>query len=330
MGLHARTRTARNLAGPAHKHASPPPAATSASLVSRVADVLRTRYPELPLSNADARRVVIAGAVRVNGLVVTRPGAPVTVTDRLSVTTDRSRLARTRREPAAAITVLFQDADVVAVDKPAGLAMHATADPRRPHLVAIVARQLGVPASALGVHQRLDAGTSGVVLLARSPAANRGLARAFEGRAVEKVYLALVDASRRPDLAVGARWTERAALAATGTGRQGRRQGATTPRSAIDTSGSSGDGTEPRSAETVFVVLARRHDRALVEARPRTGRQHQIRAHLSAVHLPIVGDTRYGGPAAARVHLHAWRLALAHPVTGALLSLEAPAPQELR
>lgn len=304
-------------------------AITETSLVARVADVLRTRYPELSVSNADARRVVIAGAVRVNGRVVTRPGVPVKATDRLSIAADPSRLARTRREPAVAVPALFEDADVIAVDKPAGLSMHATADPRRPHLVALVARQLGVPASALGVHQRLDAGTSGVVLFAKSPLANRGLARAFEGRAVDKVYLALVDASQRPDLAVGAQWTERAALAATGTGRRGRRHGAIAPRPAIDASGSSGDGAE-RPAETTFVVRARRRDRALIEARPRTGRQHQIRAHLSAAHLPIVGDTRYGGPAAARLHLHAWRLALAHPVTGALLCLEAPAPQELR
>lgn len=315
------------MAGPANRHAKPAAVATSATLVSRVADLLRTRYPELPLSNADARRVVIAGAVRVNGRVITRPGVPVKATDRLSVAADRSRLARTRREPGIAVPVLFEDADIVAVDKPAGLAMHATADPRRPHLVAAVARQLGVPPSSLGVHHRLDAGTSGVVLLARSPAANRGLARAFEGRAVEKVYLALVDAGRRRDLAVGTQWTERAALAAGGSGRRGRRQVTHAQRLGDPGAGHQGS-PESRDAETAFVVRARRGDRALVEARPRTGRQHQIRAHLSAAQLPIVGDTRYQGPAAARLHLHAARLGLAHPVTGAPLIIEAPTPRE--
>jgi 23S rRNA-/tRNA-specific pseudouridylate synthase len=304
-------------------------AITETSLVGWVAGVLRARYPELSISNADARRVVIAGAVRLNGRVVTRPGLRVKAADRLSVTADPSRLARTRRQPAGLVPVLFQDADVIAVDKPAGLAMHATADPQRPHLVGAVAGQLGVPPSALGVHQRLDTGTSGVVLLARSPAANRGLARAFETRSVEKVYLALVDVSRRPDLSVGAQWTETAALSATGSGRRGRRvQGDAHLASEAASEGERHG--EARQAETRFVLRSRRRDRALIEARPRTGRQHQIRAHLSAAQLPILGDTRYGGPPAARLYLHAWRIALAHPVTGAPLAVEAPPPAEFR
>ena len=82
-----------------------------------------------------------------------------------------------------------------------------------------------------------------------------------------------------------------------------------------------------QASETAFAVVERRGDRVLLEARPRTGRQHQIRAHLAAEQLPIVGDVRYGGPPAERLQLHAWRLRLPHPVTGELLALEAPAPE---
>ena len=180
-----------------------------------------------------------------------------------------------------------------------------------PHLVALVAREVGISQSALGVHQRLDAGTSGVVVFALTHEANRGLSRSVESRRVEKVYLAIVDARRRPALAPGDAWTARGALAATGAGRRGRRVG-------VRAAG--------RIAETAFLVRSRRADRLLLEARPRTGRQHQIRAHLAAERLPILGDTRYGGPPAARLHLHAWRLGLPHPVTGEPLTLEAEAP----
>jgi RluA family pseudouridine synthase len=283
------------------------------TLVHLVAVALRDRHPSLPISNADARRVVVARAVRVNGLMVTRPGAMLRAGDRVAIAADPGKLARARRAAPEPVRVIFADAHVVVVDKPAGLPTHATADPGRLHLVAVVARQLGIAEAALGVHQRLDAGTSGVVVFGRSSQANRGLAQAFAARDVEKVYLAVVEARGRPDLAVGHSWTSRGMLAAAGVGKRGR-------HIAVRSAG--------QGAETAFVVRTRRGDRVLLEARPKTGRQHQIRAHLAAEGVPIVGDTRYGGPAAGRLHLHAWRLRLAHPVTGASLRFEAPSPEE--
>lgn len=285
--------------------------AGDASLVAFVADALRAAYPALAVSNADARRVVVAGAVRVNGRAVTRPGARLGQGDRVTIAAEPARLGRTRRGPEMEIPVLFKDAHIVAVNKPPGLATHATADPHRPHLIGRLARQLGVDASGLGVHQRLDAGTSGVVVFGLTPDANRGLARAFGGRGVEKVYLAVADSRARPDLVKGCAWTARGALADAGRGRRGRRV-------QVSKSG--------EAAETICTVLGRAGDRVLIEARPTTGRHHQIRAHLAAAGLPIVGDTRYGGPAAERLRLHAWRLRLAHPVTGDPIVLEAEPP----
>ena len=281
------------------------------TLVHVIADLLRETYPDLPLSNADARRVVIAGAVRVNGRIVARPGAPVRAGDRLTVAADPSRLARTRRLATGPVNWLFVDEHLVAVDKPSGLATHATADSSRSHLVREVAHRLGVDESQLGVHQRLDAGTSGIVLFGRTRAANRGLSAAFAGRAVEKVYLAVVVARERADLRPGQGWRSREALSRGGTGRRGRRVVASPAGEA---------------AETAFLVRGRWGDVTLLEARPLTGRQHQIRAHLAAEQLPILGDVRYGGPPAKRLHLHAWRLGFVHPVTGRALDFEAPPP----
>ena len=295
----------------ANRGLKPATSAADRTLVQAVADLLREAHPELLLSNADARRVVVAGAVRVNGRVVTRPGAAISAGDRLKVSADPSRLARTRRLVTGPVKLLFVDEHLVVADKPSGLPTHATADAHRPHLVRVLAQQLGVDESQLGVHQRLDAGTSGIVVFGRTSAANRGLSEAFAQRSVAKVYLAVVDASRRPELEPGHAWRSHEALSRGGEGRRGRRIVASPVGEA---------------AETSFVVHDRWGTLALLQARPVTGRQHQIRAHLAAEGTPILGDTRYGGQAAARLHLHAWQLGFVHPVTRSALELEAAAP----
>jgi RluA family pseudouridine synthase len=193
--------------------------------------------------------------------------------------------------------VLFRDGVVLAVDKPPGLPTHATADPSRPSLVAHVERHLGAGGARpyVAVHQRLDRDTSGVVLFATDPRANEGLARAFERRLVEKTYLAL---TARPT-----------------TVPEGRRL-VSFPLG--------------KPAETELVVREVLADALLVEARPLTGRRHQVRAHLAHAGMPILGDPMYGraGARAPRTMLHASRLALPHPLTGAPLVVESPLPPD--
>lgn len=205
-------------------------------------------------------------------------------------------------EPPAttpAPTILYADEDLLAVDKPAGLPMHANLDESRPHLVGL----LGEP--YLGIHQRLDRDTSGVVVFARSLRANAGLARQFEQRLVRKSYHAL--AVRRP---CPKEWRESRPL-----GDPARKGGPVTV----------GRG---KPAETLFRVLRTLPAALLIEARPLTGRKHQIRAHLAAAGLPLLGDPLYGGPPGPRALLHACRLELAHPVTGEPLVLESPYPED--
>ena len=255
----------------------------------------------------------MAGALRVHGRPLRAPGQRIdggAILDLLF----RPELVRRDEGPSALESgrILYEDDAVIAVDKPPGLATVPSADPRRPHLVGLVERLLQSraapgPANAvsLGVHQRLDQDTSGVILFVKDPAANAGMAAQFAARTVEKTYLAL---TTRPPRLPSSTWRTETEDPVRGPGRASR------------------------AAVTDFAVLEARPRGLLLEARPRTGRKHQIRIHLAQAGMPILGDTRYGGDSAAapRVMLHAARLTLRHPLTGALLSVTSPPPADFR
>lgn len=260
------------------------------------------------VSRAAIRRLVMAGAVQVGGRPLRRPGAPMRAGTRVDVLVDAARLGPPRGEREAARLVgperfLYRDAFVLAVDKPAGLPMHATADAARANLYDLVKAQLRSEGSEpyLGLHQRLDRDTSGVVLFTLDPAANAPLAAAFSsGVGLAKTYHALC---ARPRVATPAAWRESGPLG--------------------------GDGP---MAATAFRLVRTLPRALLVEARPSTGRKHQIRIQLASRGLPILGDARYGSrdPSAPRVMLHALRLDLTHPVTGAALAITSPYPADFR
>jgi RluA family pseudouridine synthase len=259
-----------------------------------------------PLSKSAIRRLLMAGAVRMGGRPLRRPGLPLGPGMRLEARIDEAKLASSgvRDRPAVldARHVLYEDAALVAVDKPPGLPMHATADATRAHLVGLVEALVasrGGPTPRLGVHQRLDRDTSGVVLFTKDAAANAPLARAFAGREVEKTYLALC---RRPKTLPPRAWSSRGDVA-------------------------------DASAETAFRVREVLPGALLVEARPKTGRKHQIRVHLAEARMAILGDDVYGvgaTPEAPRILLHAARLALRHPLSGLALVIESPLPADFR
>ncbi len=272
-----------------------------------------------PLSRSAVRRVIMAGAVSVDGKPARRPGMVPGENRRLVVAFDSARLPAASGPVAApALRILYEDDAVLAVDKPAGLATHATADSRRPHLIALVKAHLaakappaiaGDAAPYVGVHQRLDRDTSGVVLFAKSPAANPGLARAFAEREVEKTYHAL---TARPRALPPREWQVRAELAPSGKRRMQR----------VASGG--------QESETRFRLLESFDGGLLVEARPLTGRKHQIRVHLADAGLAILGDDVYGRASdrAPRLMLHAVRLALPHPLTGKPLLVESKYPAD--
>ena len=279
------------------------------------------------VSRSAVRRMIMAGAVRVGGRPTRRPGARLDEGVALHAALDEGKLAHQGGDEGAVpeVRILFEDEVLIAVAKPAGLQVHASADPSRPDLFAILRRRLRQrePQAYLGLHHRLDRETSGVVLFAKAESANASLARQFERREVEKVYHAVtVRLELAPAFRGGrreGRWRVESRLALVGKGRSAR-------VASVESEG--------QAAATNFRVLRALPSALLVEARPETGRKHQVRAHLRESGMPIIGDARYGGPtrlgdlAVSRAMLHAYRLAFRHPVTGAPLEVTCEYPAD--
>lgn len=213
----------------------------------------------------------------------------------------------------APVRVLFEDEELLAVDKPAGLVTHpAYKHPDGTLCDAVFARQAARGERRPWLLHRLDRETSGVVLFAKTERARRAVVRQFERRTVGKRYLALVDGM--PDPPDG---LIEAPLARDPSDRR---------RVITDRAG--------KPAATYYRVIGTNAGHALVRAEPRTGRTHQIRAHLALLGAPIEGDRQYlpehgaGVAQASRTMLHAWQLALRYPATGEPFTVTAPPPPD--
>lgn len=203
--------------------------------------------------------------------------------------------------------LLHLDEHLVVVDKPAGLAVLPEGwDKAAPFLLNMLEQQFG----RIWVVHRLDKVTSGVMVFARSADAHRELNRQFERRETEKLYHAIL-AGLPP-------WNEKT------TRFPLRSNVGHSHRTMVDD-------RNGKPAETHFRVLQRGERSAFVEARPLTGRTHQVRVHAYALGFPLLGDTLYSGPAVdqiARPALHAFSLTFAHPAGGGVLSFTAPHPTD--
>lgn len=200
------------------------------------------------------------------------------------------------------LTVLFRDDDVVAIDKPVGLASIPERDLTVPSAQRTLEAETG---ERLFVVHRLDKEVSGLLVFARNAKAHRELSMAFERRTAKKVYRAVLRGETP--------WDELVVdepIREFGSGRMG-----------VDPRG--------KPSRTQFVVLARGEGRTFVRALPHTGRRHQIRVHAYAAGFPLVGDPRYGpkDPEAPRLLLHGEGLSV--DLFGRRVDLEAPVPPEL-
>ena len=211
--------------------------------------------------------------------------------------------------------ILHEDTELLIVDKPSGMVVHpAYKHPNNTLADAVFARQAARNQPRPWLLHRLDRDTSGVVVFAKTERARRHLVRQFELRTVEKRYLAVVSGVLNP-----ANDLIDAPLRRDPTNRR---------RTLV--------AAEGQPAQTWYQVLATEGNYSLVLAIPRTGRTHQIRAHLASIGAPVVGDICYdehheqSADLAPRVMLHAWQFACTHPLTQLPVRITAPLPPDMR
>jgi 23S rRNA pseudouridine1911/1915/1917 synthase len=295
----------------------------------RIDQALARLIPEL--SRTEAHRLIDRGFVRVAGKPVSRSSLRLQSGDAIDVALE-SRPPRSSLEPERLpLDIRYEDEHLAVLHKPAGLVMHPGAGRRRGTLVArLKARYGDLPGASVrpGLVHRLDRDTSGLLVVALTPVALRRLQAQVAAREVERTYEALV-------------WGEPRAAAGIIEVPIGRSRRDRTRMAPLRDRG--------RPAVSEYRVVERFGLASRLEVALRTGRTHQIRVHLQFIGHPVVGDPTYGGrprslvalPASERARalrllkaidrqaLHAFRLAFAHPVTGATLCFEAERPADL-
>lgn len=247
------------------------------------------------------QKYVKSGAVQVNGQVVTSPKTEIETTDEITVELPE------QTADATDIPVLYEDEDIVVINKPAGVLTHAKGGISQEHTVADMLQPLTTFASdtnRAGIVHRLDRETSGVLVGARTPAAAEFLQKQFAQRTTKKTYIAIVEGVPKHtealiDLPIG-------------------RSPAKPSTFRVDPKG--------KSAQTTYYVLDVQNDKSLVKLQPKTGRTHQLRVHMAHIGHPIVGDIVYG-KSAQRMFLHAYQLELTAP-NGERMTFTAPIPEE--
>jgi 23S rRNA pseudouridine955/2504/2580 synthase len=282
----------------------------------RIDNFLVSRLKGVPKSHI--YRILRSGEVRVNSGRVAASHRLV-VGDRIRVPPIRvaEREAGDAPAPPLELPVLFEDDHVLAVDKPAGLAVHGGSGIAHGAIERL--RTARPEAKFLELVHRLDRETSGVLLLAKKRSALTALHEELRGRGMDKRYLAAVAGRVRDE-----KRRVQASLRKYSTG-EGERRVAVDER-------------EGQEAETIFRRLARNDEFSLLEAELLTGRTHQIRVHLAHIGHPVLGDEKYGDFALnkalrkrglRRMFLHAAELSFAHPATDERITVRSPLPADL-
>jgi 23S rRNA pseudouridine1911/1915/1917 synthase len=274
----------------------------------------------LGLSRSRVVELIGAGHVLLDGAVMNKSDR-VTVGSMLEVEfDDQPRAASVRPERVEGVEIVYDDDDIVVIDKPVGVAAHPSLGWSGPDVLSHLAgagfriSTSGVP-ERRGIVQRLDVGTSGLMVVAKSERAYTILKRAFRSRSVDKIYHALVQG--HPDPFSG---TIEAPI--------GRHPGADYKMAVMD---------QGRHSVTHYSTLEAFVAATLLEIKLETGRTHQIRVHMAAIRHPCVGDLMYGAdPVLAgklgleRQWLHAVRLSFVHPSSGELMQFESGYPPDLQ
>ncbi len=268
------------------------------------------KCPEL--SRTHAQKLIGEGYIMVNGHVA-KASLKLNAGDRVDIVIPPTPPSPLEPE-AIPLNIIYEDDDLLVVDKPAGLAVHpAPGHPAHTLVNAILSHfpHLADISDSLrpGVVHRLDKDTSGVMLVAKNRAAQANLISQFRARSIMKAYLVLVKGRLTPERGI--------IEAAVGRDPSNRK------RMAVVTLG--------REARTEYQVIKYTGNYTLLEVMPETGRTHQIRVHLSAIGYPVVGDPVYGvrSPHLSRQFLHACRLGFKLPSTGEYVEFKSELPPDL-
>jgi 23S rRNA pseudouridine1911/1915/1917 synthase len=274
----------------------------------------------LGLSRSRVVELIGAGQVLLDGAALAKSDR-VSVGSMLEVELDdQPRAAAVRPEQVEGVVIVYDDDDIVVIDKPVGVAAHPSLGWTGPDVLSHLAgagfhiSTSGVP-ERRGIVQRLDVGTSGLMVVAKSERAYTILKRAFRSRSVDKIYHALVQG--HPDPFTG---TIEAPI--------GRHPGADYKMAVME---------RGRHSVTHYSTLEAFVAATLLEIKLETGRTHQIRVHMAAIRHPCVGDLMYGADPVladklglARQWLHAVRLSFTHPSSGELMQFESQYPPDLQ
>ena len=285
------------------------------SLVAEKQDARLDKYvcQECPeLTRTQVQRLIGEGYITVNDRM-TRAGLKLNFGDKVNIIVPPAPPSHPSPE-ALPLNIIYEDNDILVIDKPAGLTIHpAPGHPSHTLVNAILAYSPDLPDTGdslrPGIVHRLDKDTSGVMVVAKNSTAQANLISQFKAHAVVKAYLVLVKGHLTPENGI--------IEAPIGRDPHNRKRMAVV--------------TEGKEARTHYQVIKYLGDYTLLEVRPETGRTHQIRVHLSAIGYPVVGDTTYGVKSAqvSRQFIHASRLSFKLPSTGEYVEFTSELPADL-
>ena len=265
------------------------------------------------LSRSAAARLIKGHLVQVNGHPAD-PADRVAAGDVVDVEVPEAYIVDATAEPIP-LEVVYEDEDIAVINKPAGMVVHPAPGHFTGTLVhALLGRggswSVSGGSARPGIVHRLDKGTSGLIVVARNDMSHRSLASQLKDRSLSRTYLAIVRGRIKTDAGelegpIGRHPKERKRMAVVSGGRYAR---------------------------TRYAVVERKGTHTLLRCDLDTGRTHQIRVHLAAMRHPVAGDAEYGGREAGleRPLLHAWRLRLRHPRTGAEMNFEVAPPADFK
>jgi 23S rRNA pseudouridine1911/1915/1917 synthase len=322
----SRSNKTAKLVAPAKTEVKPavnayvPPAKTIAMVVGpldagrRLDQFIAARSGDDGFSRNTVKKMILEGSVALNGELCADADRSMKEGDQVEIRAERAPKVRMLGEKIA-FGVVFEDDDLLVVNKPAGLVVHPGAGNQHGTLVnALIGSRRKLSdvggGDRPGIVHRLDKDTSGLLVVAKTNRAHRALTKAFSSREVHKEYSAIVQGvidrmEGRVDRPVGRDPVQRVKMTALNP-------------------------QHPREAITHYTVDEKFRHSTLVTLRPVTGRTHQIRVHMAFMGHPVAGDPVYGTADGQRLALHARKISFDHPVTRRTLEFEAPLPEDFK